>query len=144
MRSCATAALLLVAAVVSGCGPAASTDSAKKFQGAERDVAAVIDRLSAATNKRDAKKICRELLSPSSVAAIRKTQRKECVDGLRPLIGATTTREIKVDPSVVKAGPRLACQLLSRRLISAATAFGCAPPSTTHLWSCRLVPWGAA
>lgn len=101
MRSRATAALLVAAALVSGCGPAAKTDSAKNFTGTERDVAEVIDRLSDAATKRDAKKICAELLSPESVAAIVKTQGKACKDGLRPLISATTTREIKVKKVVV-------------------------------------------
>lgn len=95
-----TAAGLVLVAFISGCG-ASSTDSAKNLTGVQADVANVIGDLVDATAKRDSKKICNDLLSPGSVAAIRAKQGKPCVDALPDLITATSTRAIDVKKVVV-------------------------------------------
>jgi len=101
MRSRATAAVLAGAALISGCG-AATTDTTKNFKGVEGDVANVVKDLADATAKRDSKKICADLLSPGSVAAIRKVQGKPCADALPDLIRSVTTREVKIRRVTVK------------------------------------------
>jgi outer membrane lipoprotein-sorting protein len=66
-----TLALLLVAAgLVSGCGAAATTKSAKNFSGAQKDVATTIDDLQSAASKSDQAKICKDLLAGSLISTI--------------------------------------------------------------------------
>lgn len=67
----APAILCLLAVVVGGCG-AASRDSAKDFKGDERAVASAVEGIESAARKQDADKVCKQLLSDSLLAALRK------------------------------------------------------------------------
>ena len=59
----ATAALLVAALGVAGCTTTGSSSSSSKFTGAKGDVASVVSDLQQAGQKRDANKICTEILS---------------------------------------------------------------------------------
>ena len=65
-RRAATAALLAVAAGVAGC-TSASTGSASKFTGAQGDVAKVVSDLQQAGQRKDAQKICTQILAQTLV-----------------------------------------------------------------------------
>ena len=53
----------LVAALLAGCGGASASKSAGDFKGDQRAVAQVVDDLSSAASKRDAKKICNDVFT---------------------------------------------------------------------------------
>src|SRR4051812_32391844 len=55
------------ALLLAGCGPAASSKSAKDFTGTKKDVAQAVDDFSKATRNNDEKQICSNLLSRALV-----------------------------------------------------------------------------
>lgn len=66
-----------------GCGAASQADSAKNFTGEPKAVATTIDDLQKAGRKRDADKICGELLSNALATKIRETSKKTCVSAVK-------------------------------------------------------------
>jgi hypothetical protein len=58
-----TAALAATALAAAGCTASGSTSSAGSFEGAERDVAKVVDDLETAGERQDADRICSEILA---------------------------------------------------------------------------------
>jgi uncharacterized lipoprotein YmbA len=72
VQSRAFLALLAAAALVlGGCG-AAQTNSASKFKGEQGQVAKLVDDLASAGQKKDAAKICDQILSQQLVAQLRQ------------------------------------------------------------------------
>jgi hypothetical protein len=70
MRRLALPLLLLLAAILSGCAATGSSSSSKKFAGAAGDVSKAVDDLQAAGQRKDAGKLCTQLLARSLVSQI--------------------------------------------------------------------------
>jgi hypothetical protein len=70
MRRVALPFLLVLAAVLSGCTTTGSSSSSKKFAGAAGDVSKAVDDLQAAGQRKDAGKLCTQLLARSLVSQI--------------------------------------------------------------------------
>jgi hypothetical protein len=71
LRSLAVLLVAAAALALAGCGAAQSTSSSSKFQGAQGQVAKVVSDLADAGRRKNAAKICNDLLSRSLVAQIR-------------------------------------------------------------------------
>lgn len=104
-RSALLGVLLAAAAAltVAGCGPAASSDSSKDFQGAKADVAKVVDDLSAAAQKRDGGKICKELLAPSLLQGF-TTRKQVCKTVMKDDLTDADTFGMKVKSVTILPG----------------------------------------
>ncbi len=63
--------LALLALTLSACG-ATAKDSTKDFKGAERDVAAAVERLETAARDSDAGRACTKLFSPGLLARLKR------------------------------------------------------------------------
>ena len=103
MRAAASPPILLAAAALApgGCG-ASSSNSADDFQGAEKQVAQAVDDLSEAARKRDASKICDELLTPELKAKLTRLARvsnrgTDCEDQLKDSLQDATALDLKVE-----------------------------------------------
>lgn len=96
---------LSVAIVLSGCGPAPSGGSAKKYAGPEQAVAKVVDELGKAVRVGDAKKVCAEILAPQLAAKITSTQKKPCDKGLAKMMATGDDSAFTVD-DVTLSGDR--------------------------------------
>lgn len=71
LRSLAVPLVAVAALALAGCGAARTSSSSSKFQGEQGQVAKVVDDLASAGRRKDAAKICSDLLAPSLVAQIR-------------------------------------------------------------------------
>jgi hypothetical protein len=103
MRAAAIPPVLLAAAALApgGCG-ASSSNSADKFQGREKQVAQTVDDLSDAARKRDASKICDELLTTelkAKLAGLARVSKRgtDCADQLKDSLQDTTSLDLKVE-----------------------------------------------
>jgi hypothetical protein len=67
MRRLLLAAALVPALAVAGCTTTGTSSSAKKFSGAEGDVAQAVTDLQKAAQRKDAAKICKSLLSKPGI-----------------------------------------------------------------------------
>lgn len=78
-----TAAALLGAAVLSGCA-ATTKDSAAKFTGERKAVAQAVEDLQSAGKKKDAQRICDDLLARDVVARLKKSggAKHDCANAL--------------------------------------------------------------
>jgi hypothetical protein len=70
-RSAYLSLLAALALAVAGCGAAGTSSSSSKFPGEQGNVAKVVDDLASDGRRKDADKICSDLLAPSLVARIR-------------------------------------------------------------------------
>ena len=93
---------LLLALVLAGCTTAGSGSSADKFEGAESDVAQVVDDLSAAAGRRDGEKICAEYLSRSLVRSL-STQGTSCNQEMEKATNDASDFDLNVRDVTVEA-----------------------------------------
>ena len=91
----AATALCLLALVVAGCG-AAPRDSAKEFDGQERAVAAVVERLESAARDDKPELVCARLLSDSLLATLGE-QGTNCRTGVKEAFRDADSLELTVD-----------------------------------------------
>lgn len=91
--SVVSASLLAVAAV--GCG-STTKDSADSFTGEAKQVATTIDDLQQAGKKRDADKICGEILSTAMSASIAKQSKKSCNAAMKQTLKDVDSSSLKV------------------------------------------------
>jgi hypothetical protein len=63
-------ASLIAAGALAGCSASGTSKSAKNFSGPKKDVAAVVDDLSSAGSKRDAKEVCTSIFSRQLVSKL--------------------------------------------------------------------------
>jgi hypothetical protein len=70
MRRLALPLLLVLAALLAGCTSTGSSSSSKKFAGAAGDVSKAVDDLEAAGQRKNAGKLCSQLLARSLVSQI--------------------------------------------------------------------------
>ncbi len=82
LRRLPVVCLPLLAVLASGCGAASGTDSAKKFSGAEKDVASTIEDLQDAARKGDAEEICNRYLATTLVNAVKTNGKRTCASTL--------------------------------------------------------------
>jgi hypothetical protein len=91
--------LPVLALVAGGCG-ASNKDSAKDFKGEPKQVATAIEDLQTAGSKRDASKICGELLSTSLVAKIeqaaKSTGKSTCTAAVKESLKDVDAFELQV------------------------------------------------
>jgi hypothetical protein len=87
---------LLAAALLAlgGCG-AARSSSSSKFQGEQAKVAKVVDNLATDGRRKDASKICSDLLAPGLVARIR-TAGADCVAEMKKAIDDADDFDLEV------------------------------------------------
>lgn len=91
----AVAAFCLLALVVAGCG-AAPQDSAEEFDGPQRAVAAVVERLEEAARDEEPTVVCSRLLSDSLLDTLRK-QGTNCRTGVREAFRDADSLDLTVD-----------------------------------------------
>lgn len=88
-------ALCLAVFALAGCG-AAPRDSAKDFKGDEQTVAQVVERLEKAARDDDPTFVCKRLLSPKLLAALRK-QGTNCRTGVKEAFKDADSLDLTVD-----------------------------------------------
>lgn len=103
----ALAALVAAALAVAGCTSAPTNDAAGDFQGAEREVAEVVDDLSAAALDGDAKEICDTIFAPDLKNRL-GPDGVDCQDALEDQLtdvgdGEIEVQEITVDGTTATA-----------------------------------------
>ena len=101
---------VLVVAVggsVGGCGGASAGDSAKDFDGQERAVAKTIEDLEKAAVDDDAAKVCKQLLSDSLLAALKK-QGTNCTTGVKEAFDDADSVELEVNDVTIAGGGQTA------------------------------------
>jgi len=99
--------VLAVAVAVVGCGGASAGDSAKDFNGPERAVAKTIEDLEKAAVDDDAAKVCKQLLSDSLLAALRK-KGTNCTTGVKEAFDDADSVELEVDDVTIAGGGQTA------------------------------------
>jgi hypothetical protein len=97
MAASARLAALLLATTftLSACGQS-SKDSAKDFRGEQKAVAQAVEDLQKAGSKRDAGKICSDLLAPALVTRIRQASSGTCDDVLKDALADADAFELQV------------------------------------------------
>lgn len=93
-------ALCLAALALAGCG-AAPRDSAKDFKGDEQTVAQVVERLEKAARDDDPTFVCKRLLSPKLLAALRK-QGTNCRTGVKEAFKDADSLDLTVDKVAIQ------------------------------------------
>lgn len=83
------AAAALIAAILAGCGSQA-TESAKRFQGEQRDVAQVVEDFQQASRDGDAKKVCDDLFSP-------RTKPQDCEKEVKTGLDQLGSKKVSLD-----------------------------------------------
>lgn len=96
----APVALIAAAVALGGCAAAPSNDAAADFQGVEREVAEVIDELSAAALDGDAKKICDTIFAPALKDRL-GSDGVDCQDALEDQLADVADGEIDVEEVTV-------------------------------------------
>jgi hypothetical protein len=91
-RLSAVLALLLATTALAGCTPANQNASAGDFEGAERDVAQVIDDLK---GTRDPDEICSRILTDEFAQSLEAGGR-DCIDEVRAMIRDTANTDMDV------------------------------------------------
>ena len=87
-------ALLVAALAVAGCGGSADSDTG--FEGAERDVARVIEDLEEAGQEDEPRRICEALLARALVQRIEDSG-AECVEAIDKALGQTDSFALTVE-----------------------------------------------
>jgi len=100
-------ALCVLVVAVGGCGGASAGDSAKDFKGQEQDVAKTIEDLEKAAVDDDAAKVCKQLLSDSLLAALRK-KGTNCTTGVKEAFDDADSVELEVDDVTIAGGGQTA------------------------------------
>ena len=100
-------ALCVLVVAVGGCGGASAGDSAKDFKGQEQDVAKTIEDLEKAAVDDDAAKVCKQLLSDSLLAALRK-QGTNCTRAVKEAFDDADSVELEVDDVTIAGGGQTA------------------------------------
>ena len=90
-------ALLLATASLAGCGTSGQSNSAGSFEGAERDVAQVIDDLK---SSRDPEEVCSRLLTDAYAQSL-AADGHDCVDEVQAMIRDTASTDMDVDDVTV-------------------------------------------
>ena len=88
-------ALCVLALALAACG-AAPRDSAKEFNGAERDVAATIEDLETAARDDDAERVCTKLFSDRLLATL-KEQGTNCPTAVEEAFNDADSLDLTVD-----------------------------------------------
>ncbi len=86
MRRGATLAAVLAAVMASACGggdDGGQNSNADRFGAAEKEVAAVIDRLGEAARRGDTKTICEDLVTIQLQKSVRETSKSSCAEEFR-------------------------------------------------------------
>lgn len=91
----AVSTALAAALIAAGCTAARSNDAAEDFQGAEQDVAQVIDDLSSAAVDGDASAVCDTIFSQELSDAL-GPQGANCEDAVEEQLGDVSDPEIEV------------------------------------------------
>ena len=102
-RSLPLLAVPLAALAVAGCGETASESSAEKFKGEQKAVAQVVEDLQDAGEKKDAERICDDILSPRLVAEV-KAGGASCAAEMKRSLNDADQFELDVQ-SVTVEGP---------------------------------------
>jgi hypothetical protein len=89
----ATLALLLATAALAGCAATGQSSSAGDFNGAERDVAQVVDDLK---GTRDPEEVCSRILTDAYAKSL-EAGGHDCVDEVKATIRDTADTDMKVD-----------------------------------------------
>ena len=93
MRRLFVFALLLAVVALPGCTAANTNTSAGDFEGAERDVAQVIDDLK---GTRDPDEVCSRILTDRFAQSL-EADGHDCIDEVRAMIRDTADTDMKVD-----------------------------------------------
>jgi hypothetical protein len=83
------------ALALSACGSTATSSSPVKFTGAQKDVADVVEQLSTAGRRRDAKTICDEILAKQLLAEL-KTAGGDCETEMKNAIQDASDYDLQV------------------------------------------------
>jgi hypothetical protein len=92
----ASLALCALAFLLSACGSAAPRDSAEDFSGADRAVAATVERMETAAREDDPERLCTQLLSEKLLAAIEEGG-TNCVTAAREGFKDASSKDLTVD-----------------------------------------------
>jgi len=111
MRRLHRLAPLALAAVLAGCGQAAT--SSGDFKGAEKDVADTVEQLQTAAQSRKPEQICSDVLA-RGVADRLKTGSTDCVDEMEKLTGDADDYELAVT-DVTITGATATARVKARR-----------------------------
>lgn len=99
IRRAATLAALLAATAASACGggdDGGEKSNAERFDGDEKEVAAVIDRLGEAAREGDTKTICEDLVTIQLQTSVRQASGSSCAEEFRKnLVTDNTSFEVK-------------------------------------------------
>src|SRR5947209_2241332 len=95
LRPLTLAALLATAATVAGCGASSAKDSASSFKGPQHDVVQAVENLQSDGQKKDAKAICKNLLTAELVQKIRAAS-GACDKALGDALDDTDVFELQV------------------------------------------------
>jgi Putative lumazine-binding len=90
------AALLLTLPLALGACGQSTKDSAGDFKGDQKAVAQTVEDLQSAGRKREASKICDDLLAPALVAQIKKASSTSCKDVLDDALSDADSFELQV------------------------------------------------
>jgi hypothetical protein len=91
-------AAVLAAALLAGCGASSTEDSSGRFKGEQRLVANAIEDLQSAGQRREAAKICNDLLTAELVRAIRvASDKRKCSDAMNRSLRDADTFELTVE-----------------------------------------------
>ena len=101
------AALAAGAMAVAGCGGGDDEPNAKRFDGEEKQVAAVVDRLSEAARRGDAKTICEDLITRNLQISVRTAAGTSCAQEFTENIASEDTR-YEIDDITLQQGGRSA------------------------------------
>ncbi|HEU4657215.1 MAG TPA: hypothetical protein VFR97_06800 [Capillimicrobium sp.] len=111
LRLLTVPAALAAAVLAAGCTSAPSNDAAGDYQGTEKEIAEVVDDLSAAAVDGDSKEICDTIFAPE--LADRLTQDgSDCQDALDDQLSDVTDGDIDVT-SIDVTGDRATAQVVS-------------------------------
>ncbi len=93
---------VVAALTLSACGQSTTTTVPKGLTGAERDVAQRVEDLADAGRKRDAEKICADLLAPDVVKRIDAASKRSCKDVLDDALADADAFDLSVQKVTVK------------------------------------------
>ena len=92
----ATLAVCLLTLLLSACGSTAPRDSAEKFSGADKAVAAAVEGLEEAAREDDPERLCTQLLSAKLLATL-KQQGTNCTTAVREAFKDASSKDLTVD-----------------------------------------------
>jgi outer membrane lipoprotein-sorting protein len=103
---------LLAALALAGCGQASSESSADKFKGDQKAVAEVVENLQDAGERKDAERICNDILAPSLVAQV-KAAGSDCAAQMKASLDDADEYELQVE-SVTVQGNRAQAEVTGK------------------------------